>query len=215
MIFANPINYIDPLGLAPEDAYRVWNTFINSPSARLEYGLPMGKSQWGTGVNYGFPFADSFLDRLLYQDANGIDVTAYNFSELGAEYRCEMMEQFGMAGSMAAFLSGYSPSTNSPSINNAVRILEQADDVVILAGNTSAGELRVTANMSKEGGTLFLRKAHIEGPGPGTFGRKALWDLAKKFGRQQGVDRVVIEGGRRTTGKMISTVPRPIVIKVK
>lgn len=81
-----------------------------------------------------------------------------------------------------------------------LRIVEQVDDIVEIAGKIGEHEIRVLANMSREGGTLFLRQAHIQGPGAGKVGVKGLLDAAKEFGRSQGASKVVIEGAKRTTG---------------
>jgi hypothetical protein len=54
--------------------------------------------------------------------------------------------------------------------------------------------------MSREGGTLFMKQAHIQVPGAGKVGVKGLLDAAKEFGRSQGASKVVIEGAKRTTG---------------
>ena len=73
------------------------------------------------------------------------------------------------------------------------------------------------ANMAKEGNTLFLRQAHIQGPGAGKVGVKALFDAAREFGRSQGVERVIIEGARRTTGagNQRGAIPRVWEILIK
>jgi hypothetical protein len=80
------------------------------------------------------------------------------------------------------------------------RIVEQVDDVVEIAGKIAGNEIRVLANISREGGTLFLRQVHIQGPGAGKVGVKGLFDAAREFGRSQGASKVVIEGAKRSTG---------------
>ena len=45
-------------------------------------------------------------------------------------------------------------------------------------------------------------------------GREALWNMAKDLGRQFNVKEVIIQGGKRTTGKYKGQIPSPIQIKV-
>jgi hypothetical protein len=99
----------------------------------------------------------------------------------------------------------------------SLRIVDQVDDVVELAGSAGGHPIRVMANMSREGGTIYLRQAHIQGPGPGQVGVKGLFDAAREFGRSQGASKVVIEGAKRTTGAgaQKGAVPRVWEITVK
>jgi hypothetical protein len=98
-----------------------------------------------------------------------------------------------------------------------LRIVEQVDDIVEIAGMAGWHEIRILANMSREGGTLFLRQAHIQGPGAGKVGVKGLSDAAREFGKSQGASKVVIEGAKRTTGagNQRGAVPRVMEILVK
>lgn len=62
--------------------------------------------------------------------------------------------------------------------------------------------------------TLYLDQLHLEGSDAGKIGRKVLWEMAKDLGRQHGVQKVVIQGGRRTTGKYSGQIPSPITIEI-
>jgi hypothetical protein len=98
-----------------------------------------------------------------------------------------------------------------------VKVVEQVDDVVILEARVGGRVIQIAASVAKEGTTLFLRKAHIEGAAPGQVGVKGLFDMARDFGRANNVAEVVIQGGRRTTGigKIRGSIPRPIRVKVQ
>jgi RHS repeat-associated protein len=100
---------------------------------------------------------------------------------------------------------------------DGLRIVEQVDDIVEIAGKVGGHQIRVLANMSREGETLFLRQAHIQGPGPGKVGVKGLFGAVREFGRSQGASKVVIEGAKRTTGagSQKGAVPRVWEILVK
>ena len=101
----DPGNAVDPWGLTAEDAWRVWHGFVTSPDS-LKYGVARAKSMWDPTPVYGLPFTQQFLNRLLYQDSNGIDVTAYSDGQLACEYRSEVNEQFALIGAAAGFLIG-------------------------------------------------------------------------------------------------------------
>jgi hypothetical protein len=98
-----------------------------------------------------------------------------------------------------------------------LRIVEQVGDVVEIAGTVRGHEIRILANMSREGGTLFLKQTHIQGPGAGKVGVKGLMDAAREFGKSPGADKVIIEGAKRTTGAghQRGAVPRDWEILVK
>ena len=63
--------------------------------------------------------------------------------------------------------------------------------------------------------TLYLNQLHLEGSSAGNIGRKTLWKMAKDLGRQHGVQKIVIQGGRRTTGKYLGQMPSLITIEIK
>jgi filamentous hemagglutinin len=95
-----------------------------------------------------------------------------------------------------------------------IRIVETDGDVVELAATTPSGEIRVITDWKLAGRELILNRLHLDGPGAGSLGLQMLRDLAREFGRQCAVDRVIIHGGVRTTGANPGHVPRPIVILV-
>lgn len=95
-----------------------------------------------------------------------------------------------------------------------VRIIQTDGDVVELAATMAKGEVRVITEMAREGDTLILKGMHIDGPGAGSLGLRQMRDLATDLGRQQGVRRVTIYGGMRTTGANPGHTPRPIAFPV-
>jgi len=91
----------------------------------------------------------------------------------------------------------------------AVKILEREGNVIIASFRGAAGEARVITEMVREGETLILRGTHIEGSAT----LKEALNVASQFGREQGVKRVIIEGGRRTTGANPGHIPRSITVE--
>ena len=61
---------------------------------------------------------------------------------------------------------------------------------------------------------LFLNQLHLEGAAAGKVGREALWEMAKDLGKQHNVKEVIIQGGRRTTGKYKGKMPSQVIVKV-
>jgi hypothetical protein len=56
---------------------------------------------------------------------------------------------------------------------------------------------------------------HIDGPGAGSFGVGELREFARQLGREQGAQRVIIQGAERSTGANPGKIPRAITIEVK
>jgi hypothetical protein len=85
------------------------------------------------------------------------------------------------------------------------------------------GEIQIMANVAREGETLVLTQAHIQGAGAGT---SSLWEMKHLFiaiGRAYGVREVLVYGAARTSGAIAATqaarglepfVPRPISILI-
>jgi len=99
---------------------------------------------------------------------------------------------------------------------SGVQILEQEGNEVVGSFKVAGGEARFQAEVVREGDTLIVRGAHIEGDAT----MDELYKVAEQYGREQGVSKVIIEGGKRTTGaRAINTgvgrAPRPIIIEVK
>lgn len=95
-----------------------------------------------------------------------------------------------------------------------IQIVQREGSLVEMVGTGPKGEIRVLTEMVKEGDALVLRGMHMQGPGAGTVGLRELREFARQLGREQGVNRVLIEGGTRTTGANPGHIPRRIEIKV-
>jgi hypothetical protein len=127
---------------------------------------------------------------------------------------------FYLAGGVTAGFAGFfiDPEAEIPEAASGIRavitVVERDGDAVELLGTTSNGQVAVIATESREGDTLFLSGLHIDGPGRGSMGIGDLRALARQYGRDQGVSRVVIQGAARSTGRSIGRVPSEIVIEV-
>jgi len=106
------------------------------------------------------------------------------------------------------------PSTAPIRSGEVVQVVELAGETVQLAARHGDELIEVMAAFRKDFGTLYLERAHIEGSSAGRVGIRQLFEFARDLGRANGVLRVVIKGGRRTTGKNVGSVPRPLKIKI-
>ncbi|MEG1592638.1 hypothetical protein [Chryseobacterium sp.] len=89
------------------------------------------------------------------------------------------------------------------------------DGVMIVTSKIGNENIGIVTNFAVEGKTLHLNQLHIEGSSGGKVGRENLYKIARDLGRQFKVEEVIIQGGKRTTGKYIGKVPSPKIIKVK
>jgi hypothetical protein len=90
----------------------------------------------------------------------------------------------------------------------------QEGNLKVVIGQGPKGQVRIMGTFTKEGDTLYIRGAHIEGPGAARVGYRDIMEYGREYGRQQGVKQVIIEGQARTTGARPGHTPRPIIIKV-
>jgi len=90
-------------------------------------------------------------------------------------------------------------------------------DVFSAEISTDFGVFEVVAEFEIDGRTLYIRKAHVDGPGPGTVGTRDLRSLIRGFAERckglADVDTVVLEGAERTTGARPGRRPRPLVFR--
>jgi hypothetical protein len=92
---------------------------------------------------------------------------------------------------------------------SGVEILIQDGNHIVAAFKVANGEGQVVTELVREGDTLILRGTHIEGQAT----LKEALSAAKAFGREQGARKVIIEGGKRTTGANPGHIPRPIELE--
>ena len=97
---------------------------------------------------------------------------------------------------------------------NLVKIGAIEDDVMMFSASVGNETVEGISNFAIKDGKLFLDGLHLQGSSAGNVGRQTLWNLAKDLGKQFNVKEVIIQGGRRTTGRYKGQVPSPITIKV-
>ena len=104
------------------------------------------------------------------------------------------------------------PAGLDPVFVTKIRIVERDGEIVELLATTARGDVTVICETRISGRCLTLTKLHIDGPGADTIGLRELRNIARMFGIQEGVDKVVVQGSTRTTGSRPGHVPRMITI---
>lgn len=112
----------------------------------------------------------------------------------------------------APFLGGFGGMASKA--NNLVNINAFEDDVMIFSAKIGDEVVEGITDVIVKDDALILHQLHLQGSKAGDVGRHALWDIAKDLGRQFNVKKVLIQGGKRTTGKFKGTIPSPITIFV-
>jgi len=130
----------------------------------------------------------------------GLDLTKQRIQPAS---NSEFLGQF--AGMAASFFvpGGGEEEAGAKVIGRVINVLEESGGVVHVEVKAAQGAYEVMANVRREGTTLILDAAHIEGSGAGQFGPgmiRELREAARQFGREQGATEVVVNPGARTSG---------------
>jgi hypothetical protein len=92
----------------------------------------------------------------------------------------------------------------------SVEIEEAEHPVAVLLITTPAGMLSLIGSISIVGRVLRIDRAHVDGMRMGGHGRAGLNAIGHKLLALADVDKIIIQGGTRTTGRTKGKVPRPI-----
>ncbi|RYE90276.1 MAG: hypothetical protein EOO37_03360 [Cytophagaceae bacterium] len=88
------------------------------------------------------------------------------------------------------------------------------DDILLFSFVVAGNRVECLTNFIWQGSTLRLVRLHVEGTAQNQVGRASLWQIARQVGRHFGATTIIIEGGRRTTGRYKGQVPTPIIISI-
>lgn len=119
----------------------------------------------------------------------------------------------GTAGVVAG-VEGITAKSASKNAGSLVKILHVEDDIMMFSSKVGKETVEGISNFTVKEGKLYLNQMHLQGSSAGKVGRESLWEMARDLGRQYNVKEVIIQGGRRTTGKYKGQMPSPITIKV-
>jgi hypothetical protein len=82
--------------------------------------------------------------------------------------------------------------------------------VVSITLSTPAGVVSILGEMTTVGDELHIIRAHMGGLSPGALGRSGLNAIGRKLLELANVEKIVIQGSARTTGRRKGTVPGKI-----
>ena len=82
--------------------------------------------------------------------------------------------------------------------------------VVAIALTTPVGVVSILGEMTVVGEDLHIIRAHIGGLYPGALGRNGLNAIGRKLLEMADVEKIIIQGSARTTGRRKGTVPSKI-----
>lgn len=102
----------------------------------------------------------------------------------------------------------------SEAAKRTIQVVQREGNLVEMVGTGARGEIRVLTEMTRQGDAIVLKGLHMEGASPGAIGIRELHEFARQLGKEQGVNRVIVEGAKRTTGANPGHIPRTIEIKV-
>lgn len=108
-----------------------------------------------------------------------------------------------VAGKVGRAISRLVGGSRRAAAASGVRILDRDGSTIIGAFDVAGGEARFIGELSRNGDDLFLRGAHIEGDAT----VREIIEAGRAFGREVGAKRVIVQGGRRTTGARPGHVP--------
>lgn len=89
-----------------------------------------------------------------------------------------------------------------------VTILEREGAHIVGSFTSARGEAQFITEVVRSGEDLILRGTHIEGAAT----LREAEAVARSFGQEMGASRVIIEGGRRSTGLRVGEIPRKIIL---
>jgi len=117
-------------------------------------------------------------------------------------------------GSFKLLNGGWSLLKSAVFAKNLVKIAQIEDDVMIFTAKIGNETVEGVTNFIVKENQLHLNQLHLQGSSGGQIGRQNLWKMAKDLGKQFKVEEVIIQGGKRTTGKYKGQIPSPIKIPV-
>lgn len=96
-----------------------------------------------------------------------------------------------------------------------VQILIDENDTIDAIVSVSKVSVEIIANVIRKGDTIRLDGLHVELLSGGPLNRQQIELLGAELCRYFEVENLVVQGGRRTTGRSAGTIPRVINIKVR
>lgn len=103
----------------------------------------------------------------------------------------------------------------SEAVKYTFKVVAKDDDVVIFSTKVGDDIVEFGGNVSRQGNTLTIKNFDIDAELTNKIGIKGLKELINDFGKSQGVDKVIIEGAKRTTGANPGKMPSKLEFDIK
>jgi hypothetical protein len=97
----------------------------------------------------------------------------------------------------------------------AVDILIDENDTIDAVITVPFAAVEIIAKVTRRSGILKLDGVHVELLSGGPLTRSTVGLLCDEIGRHFGVDRVIVQGARRTTGRSAGQIPKAIQHEVQ
>lgn len=196
---------IDPTGMAADTTF--WGGVLETVNV---VGNKLSNFRWPTWT-YHVPILGAAA-----QSGNNLADGNYvaslgNFGTALAElYTAGFFSEYKVGATM----TNQTVSTVVKKSNRIFTIVDQEGDLIIYS--TKVGDEVVTfgGNITKENGSLIIKNFDVDGNLTNMLGIRGLKEIIKDFGAQQGVQKVIIEGAKRTTGANPGKVPSQMIFNI-
>jgi hypothetical protein len=94
-----------------------------------------------------------------------------------------------------------------------LQLVERDGDTISFFGFGPRGFIELMAEITVEGDTLVVRRAHVMSTGPGACGIAELRVFGRMLAHYFGTRRIIVYGATRESGARRGRTPRPIVIE--
>jgi hypothetical protein len=93
-------------------------------------------------------------------------------------------------------------------------LIDENDTInaVVVAEDVS---VEIVANVTRKADTIYLQGLHLERLTDCTLNRGRIALLCAEVCRHYGVEKLIVQGARRTTGRMAGTIAKPIHYTVR
>ena len=237
-VLNNPVNMIDPDGMEAQDIwgrnrYNEMGMYIPPHERGSKDGNDNGYERDGNGGykkvnNLGGDDKDYLFENGKLVDSKDVTESAHertlrtygikgpsSLNLIETDVIGPAIALRGLAiGSFKLLNGGWSLLKSAVFAKNLVKIAQIEDDVMIFTAKIGNETVEGVTNFIVKENQLHLNQLHLQGSSGGQIGRQNLWKMAKDLGKQFKVEEVIIQGGKRTTGKYKGQIPSPIKIPV-
>lgn len=218
--YNNSLKYIDPTGMSAYSLNNVYNVDPDQGVVTIirtddPYDLLLIKGENPIQYTKGL-LSEEYYSSIGYHTrttyAAGMSITDFGLSIFAGELLfAKALPYISKLGSQ---IGSKISKIISQKAKFLVTITESESGVIVFSAKIGTETIEGIANVSMKGDKLYLRQLHLGGSTAGKVGRSGLFQMARDLGRQYGAKEVVIEGGKRTTGKYVGQTPTPFTIKV-